>query len=134
MAQTGESPGQQWQNNRPHLYQRAPRRRRQALPTGQYRSRPDGRKNHKSALLVLTDRTTLCSERSKSKIGLAIARQQLAYYNPNTANGKRRLSDKWRYMFQETGDKFIGGSMQIPIANKQYRLRQLQKLYNCLVD
>lgn len=54
---------------------------------------------------------------------------QISYYNPDAVFGGRRLAKKWRYLFNETRDKFLEGATQIPIAHKQYRLRELQKNY-----
>jgi hypothetical protein len=65
----------------------------------------------------------------KKNFGVEISQSQIAYYNPKNKQAGRELSQKWRFLFQATRDQFIEGAIQIPIANKYYRLRELQKNY-----
>lgn len=72
-------------------------------------------------------------DRVKEEFGIEVSRQQINYYNPENTQGNRQLATKWRHMFDKTRDAFLEGSVKIPIAHKQYRLRELQKSYEKLI-
>src|SRR5690606_21993729 len=55
-----------------------------------------------------------------------IERSQVALYDPTKAAGKN-LSKKFIDLFNETREKFDAGLIDIPIAQKFYRMRQYQK-------
>ncbi len=56
-----------------------------------------------------------------------ISPQQIAYYDPDRSP---KLSKKWRHMFADVRQKYIEEVSQVPIANKGYRLNELQKMFN----
>ncbi|WP_333669809.1 DUF2280 domain-containing protein [Acinetobacter guillouiae] len=65
----------------------------------------------------------------KQEFGIEIDRQQCAAYDPTKRRGKN-LSKKFVDLFEETRKKFDAGLIDIPIANKFYRLKELQKMYD----
>ena len=62
----------------------------------------------------------------KQEFGIQIERQQVAAYDPTKVRGKD-LSKKFVDLFHKTRADFDAGLIDIPIANKHYRLRQYQK-------
>ena len=62
----------------------------------------------------------------KQEFGIQIERQQVAAYDPTKSRGKD-LSKKFVELFHKTRADFDAGLIDIPIANKHYRLKQYQK-------
>ena len=62
----------------------------------------------------------------KQEYGIKIERSQVALYDPTKAAGKN-LSKKFIDLFNETREKFDAGLIDIPIAQKFYRMRQYQR-------
>lgn len=62
----------------------------------------------------------------KQEFKISIDRVQVASYDPTKAAGKN-LSKKFVELFHETREKFDAGLIDIPIAQKYYRLKQYQK-------
>lgn len=62
----------------------------------------------------------------KQEFGVDVTRSQCQAYDPTKYSG-RNLSEKYVALFNETRKKFDEGLIDIPIANKHYRLRQYQK-------
>ena len=62
----------------------------------------------------------------KQEFGIQIERQQVAAYDPTKARGKD-LSKKFVDLFHKTRADFDAGLIDIPIAQKYYRLKQYQK-------
>lgn len=60
------------------------------------------------------------------EFGVKIDRKQCQLYDPTKAAGKN-LSKKFVELFHETREKFDAGLIDIPIAQKYYRLKQYQK-------
>ena len=60
------------------------------------------------------------------EFGVKIDRKQCQLYDPTKAAGKN-LSKKFVELFQKTRTDFDAGLIDIPIANKHYRLKQYQK-------
>ncbi|MCU4431905.1 DUF2280 domain-containing protein [Acinetobacter pittii] len=65
-------------------------------------------------------------ESVKQEFDVDISRSQCQAYDPTKYSG-RNLSKKYVVLFEETRAKFDEGLIDIPIANKYYRLRQYQK-------
>lgn len=63
----------------------------------------------------------------KEQFGLALSRQQIQSYDPTKAAGKE-LSQKWVDLFNVTRERFQVEISDIPIANKAYRLRALDRM------
>ena len=62
----------------------------------------------------------------KQEFGIQIDRQQCSSYDPTKQRGKN-LSKKFVELFHKTRADFDAGLIDIPIANKHYRLKQYQK-------
>lgn len=63
----------------------------------------------------------------KEEFGIEISRQQAESHDP-TKSGGRTLADKWRTLFNETRERFKSETGDIPIANKAFRLRALNRM------
>jgi hypothetical protein len=61
------------------------------------------------------------------EFGIKITRQQAESHDPNKAAGKA-LAKRWVDMFQATRERFQNETADIPIANKAYRLRVLDRM------
>lgn len=66
-------------------------------------------------------------EAVKESFGLTVTKQALQAYNPATVNGQT-LSAALRKVFDDTRKRYLEDTSDIPIAQKAYRLRRLQKL------
>lgn len=64
----------------------------------------------------------------KQEFGVEILRQQVAAYDPTKPSGKN-LSKKLTTLFNKTRADFQKNVYDIPLANKAYRLKELQKIY-----
>ena len=62
----------------------------------------------------------------KQEFGIQIERQQVAAYDPTKSRGKD-LSKKFVELFHKTRADFDAGLIDIPIAQKFYRLKHYQK-------
>ena len=67
-------------------------------------------------------------EAVKQEYELEISRQQVALYDPTKVAG-RNLSKKLKDLFNRTRKDFRENIEDIAIANKAFRLRELQKMY-----
>ena len=65
----------------------------------------------------------------KQEFDLIIDRSQVALYDPTKRRGKN-LSKKYVQLFEKTREDFDAGLIDIPIANKFYRLKEIQKMYD----
>lgn len=79
--------------------------------------------------LACRDTPQEVAELVKQEFGIITDRMQCASYDPTKAAG-RNLSKKLRDLFEETRKKFDEGLIDIPIANKHYRMKQYDKLLN----
>ena len=77
--------------------------------------------------LACFDTPSQVVEAVKKEFGLTITRQQVESHDPTKANGKG-LAQKWVDMFNATRDRFQNEISEIPIANKAYRLRALDRM------
>ncbi|EXC26087.1 DUF2280 domain-containing protein [Acinetobacter sp. 809848] len=65
-------------------------------------------------------------EQVKQEFGVDISRSQCECYDPTKYSG-RNLSKKFVELFESTRVRFDEGLIDIPIANKYYRLKQYQR-------
>ncbi|WP_336004877.1 DUF2280 domain-containing protein [Acinetobacter pittii] len=65
-------------------------------------------------------------EQVKQEFNVDISRSQCECYDPTKYSG-RNLSKKFVGLFESTREKFDEGLIDIPIANKYYRLKQYQR-------
>ncbi|MEY0933806.1 DUF2280 domain-containing protein [Providencia rettgeri] len=63
----------------------------------------------------------------KQEFGLSVTLQQVSSYDPTKAIAKN-LGQKWVDLFNETRKRFQEEVSDIPIANKAYRLRMLDRM------
>ncbi|EPN9887534.1 DUF2280 domain-containing protein [Klebsiella michiganensis] len=61
------------------------------------------------------------------EFGIQITRQQVEQNDPTKISGKG-LAQKWVDLFNATRDRFLNEISDIPIANKAYRLRALDRM------
>ncbi|WOE40713.1 DUF2280 domain-containing protein [Acinetobacter chinensis] len=79
--------------------------------------------------LACRDTPQEVAELVKQEFGVEITRSQCQAYDPTKYSG-RNLSKKFKDLFNETRKKFDDGLIDIPIANKFYRLKEIQKMYD----
>lgn len=63
----------------------------------------------------------------KAEFGVDVSRQQVSQYAPGNAMAAK-LSKKWVDLFHATRERFQKEVSDIPIANKSYRLRVLDRM------
>lgn len=64
----------------------------------------------------------------KESFGIDVSLDQVGYYNPETANGSK-LAEKWKQLYRHTREEYMTVITKHPIANKGFRLGELQKNY-----
>lgn len=77
--------------------------------------------------LACFDTPSTVVESVKKEFGITVSRQQVESHDPTKANG-RGLAKKWVDMFNATRARFQTELADIPIANKAYRLRALDRM------
>lgn len=77
--------------------------------------------------LACFDTPTLVVESVQKEFGLKITRQQVESHDPTKVSGKS-LAKKWVNLFYTTRERFKTEISDIPIANKAYRLRVLDRM------
>ena len=77
--------------------------------------------------LACFDTPTLVVESVQKEFGLKITRQQVESHDPTKVSGKS-LAKKWVALFHTTRERFKTEISDIPIANKAYRLRVLDRM------
>ncbi|MGK0872881.1 DUF2280 domain-containing protein [Klebsiella pneumoniae] len=78
-------------------------------------------------MLACYDTPSQVVEAVQKDFGIAITRQQVETHDPTKVSGKT-LAKKWVDLFNITRDRFLNEISDIPIANKAYRLRVLQRM------
>lgn len=78
-------------------------------------------------MLACYDTPSQVVESVQKDFGIAITRQQVETHDPTKVSGKS-LAKKWVELFNLTRDRFLNEISDIPIANKAYRLRVLQRM------
>jgi len=77
--------------------------------------------------LACFDTPSQVVESVQKEFDIKITRQQVESHDPTKASGKA-LAQKWADMFNETRQRFQSEISDIPIANKAYRLRALDRM------
>lgn len=77
--------------------------------------------------LACYDTPSQVVEAVQKEFGIKITRQQAESHDPTKASGKT-LAKKWVELFNATRERFQNEISDIPIANKAYRLRVLQRM------
>ncbi|TLP75264.1 DUF2280 domain-containing protein [Pseudomonas nitroreducens] len=63
----------------------------------------------------------------KSVYGIEVTRQQVETHDPTKTSGKG-LAKRWVTLFHDTREQFRSEMAQIPVANRAFRLRAMQRL------
>lgn len=79
--------------------------------------------------LACFESPTKVIELVKQEYGVDVSRQQVSQYSPGNAMAAN-LSKKWVDLFHATRERFQNEISDIPIANKAYRLRVLDRMMN----
>jgi hypothetical protein len=77
--------------------------------------------------LACFDPPSKVAEAVRDKFGVVVSRQSVETHDPTKRAG-RDLAKRWATMFEETRAKFQAATVDIPVANRAYRLRVLQRL------
>lgn len=77
--------------------------------------------------LACFDKPSQVVEAVNQEFGIVIPRQQVEKYDPTKQAGKG-LSKKWRTLFEATREEWRRGATEVPIANRVFRLRALDRL------
>lgn len=77
--------------------------------------------------LACFDTPSQIVESVQKEFKVQVTRQQVASHDPTKAAGKG-LAKKWVDLFNELRDRFLNEISDIPIANKAYRLRVLDRM------
>lgn len=77
--------------------------------------------------LACFDTPTQVVKAVQKEFGLIITRQQVESHDPTKANGKK-LAQKWVELFHFTRERLQKEISDIPIANRSYRLRSLDRM------
>lgn len=77
--------------------------------------------------LAMFERPTIIQKAIKELFDVDVTVQAVVYYDPKV---NTTLPQKWRDVFEQTRRQFIESSAEIPIANKSFRLRELDALYH----
>ncbi|MDU6106824.1 MAG: DUF2280 domain-containing protein [Klebsiella pneumoniae] len=77
--------------------------------------------------LACFDTPSQIVESVQKEFKVQVTRQQVASHDPTKVAGKG-LAQKWVDLFNHTRDRFLNEISDIPIANKAYRLRVLQRM------
>lgn len=77
--------------------------------------------------LACFDTPSQIVESVQKEFKVQVTRQQVASHDPTKAAGKG-LAQKWVDLFNATRDRFLNEISDIPIANKAYRLRALDRM------
>ncbi|WP_460060139.1 DUF2280 domain-containing protein [Pseudomonas sp. H2_H09] len=86
----------------------------------------DGVKRFIVKALACFDTPTQVVDAVKDEFGLVIHRSQVAQYDPTKIAGSK-LAIKWKILFQDTRKRFREETADIPIANRAFRLRAMNR-------
>jgi hypothetical protein len=77
--------------------------------------------------LACFDTPTQVAEAVKREFNLDVTRQQVETHDP-TKRSSKGLARKWRFVFDATRIAFNTAMLDIPVANRAYRLRVLGRM------
>jgi hypothetical protein len=78
--------------------------------------------------LACYDTPTMIQSALKERFGTEVTLQGINYYNPDSAQGKKELAQKWKEIFTERRATFDSEAETIPIARLAFRLRRLSQM------
>lgn len=80
-------------------------------------------------MLACYDTLSIVVDAIQKDYGIKVTPQQVESHDPTKVSGKG-LAKKWVDLFNATRDRFLNEISDIPIANKAYRLRVLDRMMN----
>lgn len=89
---------------------------------------PDNVKTRITQALACYDTPSQVAFAVKQEFGLTVTPQQCEAYDPTKAAGKN-VGKKFRALFEATRKNFLEDHASIPIANLNFRLRALERMY-----
>ncbi|HDZ9012346.1 TPA: DUF2280 domain-containing protein [Klebsiella quasipneumoniae subsp. similipneumoniae] len=78
-------------------------------------------------MLACYDTLSIVVDAIQKDYGIKVTPQQVESHDPTKVSGKG-LAKKWVDLFNRTRDRFLNEISDIPIANKAYRLRALDRM------
>ncbi|MBK3437480.1 DUF2280 domain-containing protein [Pseudomonas sp. MF7448] len=78
--------------------------------------------------LACFDTPSQVVEAVKNEYGVVVSRQQVETHDPTKSAGKG-LAVKWAILFQDTRKRFREETAEIPIANRAFRLRAMNRSF-----
>jgi hypothetical protein len=78
--------------------------------------------------LAYYDTPVMIQTALKERFGTEATLQQINYYNPESAQGKRELAKEWKDLFYQRRRAFDSEAETIPIARLAFRLRRLNQM------
>ncbi|HBX7707134.1 TPA: DUF2280 domain-containing protein [Klebsiella pneumoniae] len=78
-------------------------------------------------MLACYDTLSIVVDAIQKDYGIKVTPQQVESHDPTKVSGKG-LAKKWVDLFNHTRDRFLNEISDIPIANKAYRLRVLDRM------
>lgn len=79
--------------------------------------------------LACMDTPQQVADAVKQEFNIEIDRKQVQLYDPTKAAGKN-LSNKFKLLFEKTRQEFKNNIFDIPLANKAFRINELQRMYD----
>ncbi|PXX59509.1 hypothetical protein SAMN05660489_04534 [Pseudomonas sp. LAMO17WK12:I10] len=76
--------------------------------------------------LACFDTPSQVVEAVQKEYGITVTRQQVETHDPTKTSGKG-LAAKWQTLFHDTRKRFREDTAEIPIANRAYRLRAMNR-------
>ncbi|MBD8669822.1 DUF2280 domain-containing protein [Pseudomonas lurida] len=76
--------------------------------------------------LACFDTPSQVVEAVHKEFSLSITRQQVESHDPTKVSGKK-LADRWKTLFEQTRKRFREETEDIPIANRAFRLRAMNR-------
>lgn len=76
--------------------------------------------------LACFDTPSQVVEAVQKEFGIGITRQQVESHDPTKVSGKK-LAEKWKQLFDESRKRFREETVDIPIANRAFRLRAMSR-------
>ncbi|UQI33080.1 DUF2280 domain-containing protein [Pseudomonas bijieensis] len=77
--------------------------------------------------LACFDTPSQVAEAVQKEYGVTVSRQQVETHDPTKTSGKG-LAKRWVALFEDTRKRFREDAAAIPIANRSYRLRVLDRM------
>jgi hypothetical protein len=87
----------------------------------------DGAKRFIVQALACYDTPQQVADAVKEELGVDVHRAQVAQYDPTKQSGSK-LAKKWRVMFDDTRKRFREETAEIPIAQRAFRLRAMNRM------